>query len=58
MGLPKPGDISAHQGASATYYLLAVFVECRLDKERSQSKAQSIISVADTSLPAWGTGLQ
>lgn len=40
-----------------THYLFAVFVEGRLDEERSQSEAQSVVSVPDTRLPARGAGL-
>lgn len=41
-----------------THNLFAVFIECCLNKECSQSKAQSIVSVPNTGLPTWGTGLQ
>lgn len=41
-----------------THNLFAVFVEGRLNKERTQCEAQSVISVPNTSLPAGRAGLQ
>ena len=41
-----------------THDLFAVFVEGRLDEERSESEAQRVVSVPDARLPAGGAGLQ
>lgn len=41
-----------------THNLFAVFVKGRFDEEGTQSKAQSVVSVSNTSLPAGGAGLQ
>lgn len=38
--------------------IFAFFVKCCLDEECTKSKAQSVISVFNTSLPARGTRLQ
>jgi len=35
-----------------------VFVERCLHEQRSESEAQSVVSVPDAGLPAWGAGLQ
>lgn len=43
---------------AGTHNLFAVLVEGCLDKDRTQSKAQSVIGVPNTSLPAGSAGLQ
>lgn len=49
--------IYADTKSAVTYNLFAVFIEGRLNKECSQSEAQSVVSVPNTGLPTWGTGL-
>lgn len=43
---------------NVAHNILAFFVKCCLDEERTKSKAQGVISVFNTSLPAWGARLQ
>lgn len=43
---------------AGTHHVFAVFVECCLHKEGSQGKAQRVIGVHYTGLPAGGAGLQ
>lgn len=56
--VPAVGHYYPGVNNAGTHDLFAVFVKGRLDEQRSQSEAQSVVSVPDTSLPAGGAGLK